>query len=300
MFGSGFSWPTTRPVASAVASSETSTGVATAPMPVSIDDHSLIGTPRYFLPCMSFGDSTFSFEVSWRVPWNKLPMMRMLPFSTSSWLISCSGADVRGSVATHGVLGVAIHERRVEHGDDRHDLAERGEVVVAHGDRAGLDAVDHLADAAELGVREHLDLDAAVGALLDQLRDLVGVERLRRVGDADMRVAQPDLGRGVARRAGDADDDRRRNQSRKTSHREPPVDARFAPCRRVVGADLSNMHRHHGSRLREIAQLIRLRGALASPEVHRSEGEPACSADWLGCHKPPHARCELHGLTLEA
>ena len=63
MFGSGFSWPMTSPVASAVASSETSTGVATAPMPVSIDDHSLIGTPRYFLPCMSFGDSTFSFEV---------------------------------------------------------------------------------------------------------------------------------------------------------------------------------------------------------------------------------------------
>ncbi len=51
MLGSGFSCPTTRPVASAVASSDTSTGVAIAPMPVSIDDHSLIGTPRYFFPC---------------------------------------------------------------------------------------------------------------------------------------------------------------------------------------------------------------------------------------------------------
>ena len=94
MFGSGFSWPTTRPVASAVASSDTSTGVATAPMPVIIDDHSLTGTPRYFLPAMSFGDSTFSFDVSSRVPWKKLPMMRMLPFSTSCWLISCSAGDV--------------------------------------------------------------------------------------------------------------------------------------------------------------------------------------------------------------
>ena len=77
-----------------------------------------------------------------------------------------------------------------------------------------LHAVDHLADAAELRVGEHLDLDAAVGALLHQLRDLVGIERLRRVGDADVRVAQLDLRRGVARRA-DADDERRRNQSLK-------------------------------------------------------------------------------------
>ncbi len=99
MFGSGFSWPTTRPVASAVASSDTSTGVATAPMPVSIDDHSLTGTPRYFLPCMSLGDSTFSFDVSSRVPWKKLPTIRMLPFSTSCWLISCSAGEVRASVA---------------------------------------------------------------------------------------------------------------------------------------------------------------------------------------------------------
>ncbi len=99
MLGSGFSWPTTRPVASAVASSDTSTGVATAPMPVSIDDHNFTGTPRYFLPAMSFGASTFSFEVRCRVPWKKLPMMRMPPFCTSSSLIACSAGEVRASVA---------------------------------------------------------------------------------------------------------------------------------------------------------------------------------------------------------
>ena len=117
MFGSGFSWPTTSPVASAVASSDTSTGVATAPMPVSIDDHSFTGTPRYFLPAMSFGESTFSLEVSSRVPWKKLPTMRMLPLSTSCWLISFSAGDVRASVArrlwpgsryTNGVLNTAV------------------------------------------------------------------------------------------------------------------------------------------------------------------------------------------------
>jgi hypothetical protein len=52
-------------------------------MPVSIEDQSLTGTPRYFLPAMSLGDSTFSFDVSSRVPWKKLPMMRMLPLSTN-------------------------------------------------------------------------------------------------------------------------------------------------------------------------------------------------------------------------
>src|SRR5215204_5567598 len=131
MFGSGFSWPMTSPVASAVASSETSTGVATAPIPVSIDDHSLIGTPRYFLPCMSFGDNTFSFEVRWRAPWYELPMMRMPPLSTSCLLMSWSGADVRGSVAT---MACSASRYTKGHGDDRQDLAERGEVVVAHGD----------------------------------------------------------------------------------------------------------------------------------------------------------------------
>ena len=36
-------------------------------------------------------------------------------------------------------------------------------------------------------------LDAAAGALLDQLRDLVGIQGLRRVGDAYVRPAQLDL-----------------------------------------------------------------------------------------------------------
>ena len=99
MLGSGFSWPTTSPVASAVASSDTSTGVATAPMPVSMVDHSLTGTPRYFLPAMSFGLSTFSLEVRWRVPWNRWPTMRMPPVATSCLLISCSAGEVRASVA---------------------------------------------------------------------------------------------------------------------------------------------------------------------------------------------------------
>jgi hypothetical protein len=68
-------------------------------MPVIIEDQSLTGTPRYFFPCMSFGDSTFSFEVSWRAPWNALPTIRMFPLATRSALISCSATEVRGSVA---------------------------------------------------------------------------------------------------------------------------------------------------------------------------------------------------------
>src|SRR5215204_4282705 len=230
MFGSGFSWPMTSPVASAVASSETSTGVATAPIPVSIDDHSLIGTPRYFLPCMSFGDSTFSFEVRWRAPWCELPMMRMPPLSTSCLLMSWSGADVRGSVATmacsasrdtKGVLNTATIGRILpSEAKSWWPMAIEPALIPST-----------ISPTPPLGVREHLDLDPAVGALLDRLRDLVGIERLRCVCDADMGVAQPDLGRGVARRAGDADDDRSRNKGRKTSHRGRPVDARFAPCR---------------------------------------------------------------------
>src|SRR5688572_28455549 len=61
----------------------------------------------------------------------------------------------------HGVVGVAVHERRVEHRGVRHDPAERAEVVVADGDGAGAHAVHHLVDAAELRVGEHLDLEAA-------------------------------------------------------------------------------------------------------------------------------------------
>src|SRR5882672_1026006 len=114
MLGRGFSCPTTSPVASAVASSDTSTGVATAPMPVIIDDQSLIGTPRYFLPCMSLGESTFSFEVSSRM------------------------------------LRIAIHEWRVEHRRRRYDLTQRPEVVMAHRDGTRLYAIDHLADTAKL------------------------------------------------------------------------------------------------------------------------------------------------------
>ena len=105
MLGRGFSCPTTSPVASAVASSDTSTGVATAPMPVIIDDQSLIGTPRYFLPCMSLGESTFSLEVSSRVPWNRLATIRMLPLSISSWLTFCSAGDWRASVACIACIG---------------------------------------------------------------------------------------------------------------------------------------------------------------------------------------------------
>jgi hypothetical protein len=99
MLGSGFSWPTTRPVARAVASSDTSTGVATAPMPVSMDDHSFTGTPRYFLPFMSAGDSTRSLEVRWRVPWKKLPTMRIPPFCTNSALMAFRASELRESVA---------------------------------------------------------------------------------------------------------------------------------------------------------------------------------------------------------
>ena len=94
--------------------------------------------------------------------------MRMPPASMSCLFTSWRTADVRASVARMACSASRIDERRVEHRDHRQDLAERSEVVVAHRDRAGLDAVDHLADAAELRVREHLDLDAAVGALLDQ------------------------------------------------------------------------------------------------------------------------------------
>ncbi len=68
-------------------------------MPVNIDDHSLIGTPRYFLPCMSFEESTFSLEVRCRVPAKKLPTIRMLPFFTRSSLSSFNAGDVFSSVA---------------------------------------------------------------------------------------------------------------------------------------------------------------------------------------------------------
>ena len=193
MLGSGFSCPTTSPVASAVASSDTSTGVATAPMPVSIDDHSLTGTPRYFLPAMSFGDSTFSFDVSCARALEEAADDAHVAL-VDQLLVDLLQRRRRARVGrAQAVPGVAIDERRVEHRRVGDDLAERREVVVAHRDRARLDAVDELADAAELRVREHLDLDAAVGALLDELGDLVGVERLRRVGDADVRVAQLDL-----------------------------------------------------------------------------------------------------------
>ena len=110
------------------------------------------------------------------------------------------------------VRRVAVDERRVEHRGVRHDLAERREVVVAHRDRARFHAVDQLADAAELRIREHLDLDAAVGALLDELGHLVGVQRLRRVRDADVRVPQLDL--------------RVRERSRARRARAPPPSSR--------------------------------------------------------------------------
>ena len=42
-------------------------------------------------------------------------------------------------------------------------------------DRARAHPVDGLGSAAELRVREHLDLDPAFGALLDALGELVGV-----------------------------------------------------------------------------------------------------------------------------
>ena len=60
--------------------------------------------------------------------------------------------------------------------------------MVAHRNRAGFDAVDHFADATELRIREYLDLDASVGALLDQCSQFIGVPGLRRSGNADMRV----------------------------------------------------------------------------------------------------------------
>ena len=82
--------------------------------------------------------------------------------------------------------------------------------MVPHRDRAGLDAVDHFADAAELRVREHLDFDAAVGAFLHQSRHFVGVAGLRRVRDADMGVAKLDLRFGRRRRQREGRDDRKR------------------------------------------------------------------------------------------
>jgi hypothetical protein len=88
------------------------------------------------------------------------------------------------------VLGIAVHERGVEHRGIAHDAPERAEVVMRHGDRARAHAIHHLVHAAQLRIGEHLDIDASVGALLHELRHLVGVERLRRVRDADMCVAQ--------------------------------------------------------------------------------------------------------------
>src|SRR6185503_1341130 len=100
----------------------------------------------------------------------------------------------------HRVVRIAVHERRVEHRGVGHDPAERAEVVVRHRDRARAHAVHHLVHAAELRVGEHLDLDAAVGALLHQLRHLVGVERLWRVRHAHVRIAQLGLCRYRERR----------------------------------------------------------------------------------------------------
>ena len=62
-----------------------------------------------------------------------------------------------------------------------------------HGNGAGLDAVHHFTHTTELRIGKHLDFNAAVGALLDQLGDLIGIECLRRVGDTDVGVAQLDL-----------------------------------------------------------------------------------------------------------
>ena len=80
--------------------------------------------------------------------------------------------------------------------------------MVPHGDRAGFDAVDHFADAAELRIREHLDFDAAVGAFLHQSGHFVGVAGLRRIRDADMGVAKLDLRLDRRRRQRDGRDDR--------------------------------------------------------------------------------------------
>ncbi len=81
---------------------------------------------------------------------------------------------------------VPIDERRVEHRGAGQDLAERGEVVVPHRDRAGLDAVDHLADTAELRMAKTWISTRPPVPLLHELRHLVGVEGLRGIRHADI------------------------------------------------------------------------------------------------------------------
>ena len=82
--------------------------------------------------------------------------------------------------------------------------------MVAHRNRAGFDAVDHFADATELRIREYLDLDASVGALLDQCSQFIGVPGLRCSGNADMRVTK--LGLRLRRRRGMGDGQSKREK----------------------------------------------------------------------------------------
>lgn len=65
--------------------------------------------------------------------------------------------------------------------------------MMTHGDRARTHTIDHLVYPAELRIGEYLDFYPPVGALFHELGYFVGIERLRCVGHANVRIAQFDL-----------------------------------------------------------------------------------------------------------
>ncbi len=76
---------------------------------------------------------------------------------------------------------IAIDVRRVEDRRAREDLAERRKILVTMAMAPDL-IPSTISDATKLRIGENLDLDTTGRPLLHELRDLVGIERLRRIG----------------------------------------------------------------------------------------------------------------------
>src|SRR5690606_4543015 len=89
---------------------------------------------------------------------------------------------------------VRQQERNVEDGHDRVEAAEERSRSNRCFKRAELDALGHLALLAQLALREDLELDGAIGALLDELGDLFEMDMARLLG----RLQVTDLGNEVS------------------------------------------------------------------------------------------------------
>ena len=145
---------------------------------------------RIFMPFMSAGVWIGRrLLVKWRTPLSATPSMRMPVFLTMS---SEKPLLPRRVVDAPGVLVVLVEEGDAEHADRLVDGGDGAVVRDGHLERAELQAFHRRLVLAELAGRVDLDLDRAVGRLLDvllegQRGDVLGLVVLGRL---EVRVLQ--------------------------------------------------------------------------------------------------------------